>query len=234
MSFNQDYDRKFFGVYPGKCVDSSDPKGKGRVRLQVPQVTGQAVTEWAFPIGGAIAQINYPYGTFYTNASQTVTAANTATVANNWVEDDTNKTHLDGTKLYVEESGDYMLQFSAVMSKSNANAQDADIWIRKNGVDLENSDTVVTLSGSSGHSVVTVALILDLEANDYIEFVFSGVSTSTSLQYHAAGSSPTRPACPGIIATLSLIGKYRPQPGTPVWVSYIGGDPNFPVWTGAM
>lgn len=222
----------FFGIYRGLIVDSNDPKNLGRVKLKVPQVLGNNITDWADYVEGAISQVNYPYGTFYTNASQTVSGANTATVVNNWVADDTNKTYLSGNKIYVQETGDYFLQFSAVMSKSNANSQDADIWIRKNGTNLTNSDTVVTLSGSSGHSVVTVGLVLDLKAKDYIQFVFSGVSASTSIQYHAAGTSPTRPACPGIIATLNLVGKYKPQPNTPCWVMFEGGDPNFPLWLG--
>lgn len=222
----------FFGIYRGIIVDSNDPKNLGRVKLKVPQVLGNNDTDWVDYVDGAISQVNYPYGTFYTNATQTVSGANTATVVNNWVADDTNRTYLSGNKIYVQETGDYFLQFSAVLSKSNANSQDADIWIRKNGKDLANSDTVVTLSGSSGHSVVTVGFVLDLKAKDYIQFVFSGASSSTQLVYHGAGTSPTRPACPGIIATLNLVGKYKPQPKTPVWVMFEGGDPNFPVWLG--
>lgn len=37
------------GVYTGVVVDTIDPLGRGRVRLQVPQLAGLAVTTWASP-----------------------------------------------------------------------------------------------------------------------------------------------------------------------------------------
>ena len=46
---SNDYDRKFFGIYPGKCVDNVDPESKYRLKLQIPQVYGNAVSNWAFP-----------------------------------------------------------------------------------------------------------------------------------------------------------------------------------------
>lgn len=226
--------KQYYGIYRAFITESNDPAFLGRVKLKIPQVLGDAETDWVDFVDGAVPQINYPYGTFYTNATQTVSGANTATVADNWVEDDANKTYLSGNKIYVEETGDYYLQFSALFSKNTSNSQEGDIWIRKNGQDINNTDTVFTIAGAGVHAVVTVGLLLDLEAGDYIQFVFSGASASTKLIYHAAASSPTRPACPGIIATLNLVGKYKPKPGTPVWVMFEGGDPNFPVWLGGQ
>lgn len=37
------------GAYLGSVVSTADPTGNGRVRLQVPQVSGTAVTGWAYP-----------------------------------------------------------------------------------------------------------------------------------------------------------------------------------------
>lgn len=41
---------RFFGLYRGIVADNKDPIGKHRVRLQVPQVLNQAVTDWAYPL----------------------------------------------------------------------------------------------------------------------------------------------------------------------------------------
>jgi hypothetical protein len=43
------------GVYRAVVVSTSDPQTKGRVRLQVPQVSGTALTGWSMPAqsGGA-------------------------------------------------------------------------------------------------------------------------------------------------------------------------------------
>lgn len=42
--------RRFFGIYRGIVKDVSDPLTRNRVRVQVPQVLGDAVTGWAWPI----------------------------------------------------------------------------------------------------------------------------------------------------------------------------------------
>lgn len=47
------------GLYQGRVVHASDPQGKRRVRLQVPQVSGSAVSGWAPPVqtGGRIPAV---------------------------------------------------------------------------------------------------------------------------------------------------------------------------------
>jgi hypothetical protein len=226
------YDKRYYGLYQGFVKDTDDPEEDGRVRLTVPQVTGEVEwTGWApSGAGGSIAQSNSPYGTFYTNSDQSI-GVNTATLITNWIEADTNKAYLDDTKLYVEETGDYFLQFSAMLIKTNASTGTADIWIRKNGEDVEFSNTRITLSGSNAEIVMTVGIILDLDAGDYIQLVSSASSTNTAISHSSAGVGP---AVPGVIATLHLVGKYRPKADQKVWVMYIGGDPNFPVWMGAQ
>jgi hypothetical protein len=54
----------YFGVYRGIVVDNNDPKGRGRLKLMVPQVSGQEVTEWAWAIKPAPASVtvNHPEG----------------------------------------------------------------------------------------------------------------------------------------------------------------------------
>lgn len=221
-------DKRFYGIYRGFVYSSSDPENQGRVQLVVPQVLGSEVTEWAYPVGGAIAQKSWPYGTFYTTSDQAI-GVNTATVVNNWVEADTSKSYLDGTRIYVEETGDYFVQFSCMFIKTNASSGTANMWFRKNGVDIPDSNTKITLAGNNSEITMTVSLILDLEAKDYIEFVSSASGTNTFLSHDNAGVGP---AVPGIIATLNLIGKWKPQPSQGVWVMFEGGDPNFPLWIG--
>jgi hypothetical protein len=221
-------ENKFYGIYRGVIADANDPLDLGRAKLYVPQVLGEAVTDWAWPVGGAINQINYPYGTFYTNTDQAI-GVNTATIVNNWIEADTSKTYLNGTRIYVEESGDYLVQFSAMFIKTNASSGTANMWFRKNGVDIPDSNTKITLAGNNSEITMTVPLILDLDAGDYIQFVSSASNTNTFLSHDNAGVGP---AVPGVIATISLIGKYKPKPDTPAWAMFEGGDPNFPLWVG--
>ncbi len=220
----------FYGIYRGKVYDQNDPDNLGRVQLIVPQVLGQSVTDWAYPVSGAITQSKWPYGTFYTNTDQAI-GVNTPTVINNWIEADTSREYLDGDRIYVQETGDYYLQSSAMFTKSNASSGTVDLWVRKNGTDLADSNTRITLAGSGAEITMTVGLILDLDAGDYIQLVSSANSTTTLLSHSPASVGP---AVPGIIATLNLVGKWKPQPGTGVWVMFEGGDPNFPLWIGGQ
>lgn len=223
-------DNNYFGIYRALVIDNDDPEGLGRVKLQIPQVLGENVTEWAWPIGGAISQSKIPYATFFTQTDQSV-GVNTATVVNNWVEADTNRAYLDGNNMYVQETGDYFFQFSAMFTKTNASSGTADMWIRKNGVDVPDSNTRITLSGSNAEIVMSVSTILDLDAGDYLQLVCSASATNTLISHSPAGVGP---AVPGVIATLNLVGKWKPQPGTGVWATFEGGDPNFPLWIGGF
>jgi hypothetical protein len=182
-----------------------------------------------------MSQTGFPYGTFTTTANQTVAGANTATVVNSsFATQDANKISITNGKITVEETGDYFVMFSAVFSKSNSNSTTADLWLRKNGVNIPESNTRVLVSGNNGETVMVANFILDLNAKDYIEFVFSSPDANTKLTYHAASSNPTRPAVPGMIATINLVGKFIPRPGTKVWAMFEAGDPEYPVWIGVQ
>lgn len=223
-------DNKFYGIYRGVVADSEDPLELGRVKLFIPQVLGEAVTDWAWPVGGAINQINWPYGTFYSVADQAI-GVNTATLINGWAALDTNRTSLDGSRIYAQETGDYFVKFSAMFVKTTANSGTANLWFRVNGTNVDDSNTKVTLAGNNSEVSMSRSLILDLEAGDYIEFVASASTTNTFLSHDNAGVGPE---VPGIIATLNLIGKYKPRPNTQAWAMFEGGDPNFPVWVGVL
>lgn len=226
-------DKRYFGIYSGTVVDANDPLEIGRVTLKVPQVLGEsdsAITDWAPAVVGAISQLNYPYGSFYTTGSQSI-GVNTPTLVTGWTEADVNKMYLDGSHMHVEETGDYFVQFSCMFIKSSANTGTADMWFRVNGVDVPYSNTRITLAGSNAEITMTVSLILDLEAGDFVEFVSSANATGISLSSSGPGVGP---GVPGIISTINLIGKWKPQPGSAVWVMFQGGDPNFPLWLGGQ
>lgn len=229
------FDKRFFGTYQGICVDNNDPDDRGRITMQIPQVLGESVTGWASPIGGHISQWHYPYGNFSSSQSQPVSAANTATIVSfNTVEYVNNVELVDTTKIKVLEHGDYFFQFSAQIAKPAGSSAQADIWLRKNGVDLPRSNSRATLQGNPNEVLITLNYILDLAPEDYIQVVFSSADSTTGLVAFSGLTTPTRPDLPSIIATINLVGKYKPKPGTVVWASFLGGDPNFPLWIGEL
>ena len=231
------WDKRFYGIYRGVVVDSNDPDEKNRIRLQVPQILGQAVTNWAWEIVGGTGGVNVPYGTFSDTTDQQVTAANTATAMKFNTVEDVNRTYVgtDTTRLYVEETGDYLFQVSPQFAKPGSSSSfQIDFWMRKNGQDIPRTTSRVTLQGNPNEVLGCVPVILDLNAGDYVQAMFSSADNAATIQAHANLTSPTRPDCPSVIATISFIGKYKPQPGAGVWVMFEGGDPNFPLWLGAF
>lgn len=227
------FDKRFYGIYQGICIDNQDPNDLGRITMQIPQILGEAVTGWAPPIVGSTSQTALPYGNVSSTDTQHVTGANIATVATfNIIEDANNVTILDNSKIVAQRSGDYFFQFSAQIAKSGGSSAQADIWLRKNGVDIPRTNSRATLQGNPNEVLVTLNYILDLDPDDYIEVVFSSAASDVALTAHMGLTSPTRPDIPSIIATINLIGKYKPRPGAVVWASFLGGDPNFPLWMG--
>lgn len=230
-------DKRFYGIYRGVVIDSNDPENKGRIRVKVPQILGNAVTGWAWEIVGGTGGANTPYGTFSDTTDQLVTAANTATAMKFNTTEDVNKIYIgtDTTRIYVEETGDYLFQVSPQFAKPGSSSSfQIDFWVRKNGTDLPRTNSRVTVQGNPNEVLACVPFILDLNAGDYVQAMFSSADAGATIQHHDGLTSPTRPNIPSVIATISLIGKYKPQPETGVWVMFEGGDPNFPLWLGAF
>jgi len=49
-----------YGLYRGVCVDNTDPLKKNRIKLKVPQILGQEVSDWAWPCLPVTSNANHP------------------------------------------------------------------------------------------------------------------------------------------------------------------------------
>jgi hypothetical protein len=49
-----------YGIYRGICYDNNDPTKKNRIKLQVPQILGTSVTDWAYPCLPVTDNANHP------------------------------------------------------------------------------------------------------------------------------------------------------------------------------
>jgi len=134
-------------------------------------------------------------GTYTVNNSQTVSSTTLTLTAN--------------SKMTVTYPGLYNLQFSAQFENTDNSLHDVSIWTRLNGVDVAGSTGLVSIpnshGGVPGHTVAGWNQLIQLAANDYIELWWSTDSTQVTLQYYAAGTSPTRPTTPSIAASLSFV-----------------------------
>lgn len=54
------FDKRFYGIYLGVCVDNADPEKENKIRLIVPQVLGQEITDWALPCVPVVFNADHP------------------------------------------------------------------------------------------------------------------------------------------------------------------------------
>lgn len=233
------FDKRFYGVYEGIVVNSDDPEKRGRVTLQVPQVTGFAETNWASAMGGSPLLYEFPYGSFQDFTAQTIASTTTAYVMTlNTTDYSYGVNIVDGSKITFNNYGTFNIQWSGQFQNTASTDHDATVWIRKNGVNVTGSSGYISVPAKhgsvDGHTIAAWNYILNFAPGDYLQFVWQSDSTAVSLHTYAAGTNPTRPSTASLIVTATFAGNYRPKPGARVGVMYLGGDPNFPIWTGEI
>ena len=143
------------------------------------------------------------FGSFYDTTTQTAALINTAYgMTFNTTDLSTGVTIGSPTsRVYVDRSNVYNIQFSAQLDKSSASKGSVYIWLRHNGVDVTYSATQVTLSGSSAAAVAAWNFLLSMNAGDYFELMWSTDDTGCVIK--AVGTSAPVPAIPSIILTVT-------------------------------
>ena len=114
------------------------------------------------------------------------------------------------SRFYVNHSFTYSISFSIQFINTNNNVvHDAYAWLAVTGTNVDNTNTYVSIpgahSGVDGASVMMVNLFQYLASGSYFEIYWAANSTHVSVQTIASASSPTRPAAPGVILTVSRI-----------------------------
>jgi hypothetical protein len=161
------------------------------------------------PRGGKF--LNLPYGAFQDSTDQTAANTTTAYAVTFNTTDFTNGVTLsNSSRLNVAQAGIYNLQFSIQFKNTTNDGQDVDVWLRKNGTNIANSNSrfhppARKSGGDPSHLIAALNLFVSLAANDYVEIMWRPTDVGVSLEHFATSSSPTRPAVPSAIATLSFV-----------------------------
>jgi hypothetical protein len=116
------------------------------------------------------------------------------------------------SRLTVTNKGLYNLQWSGQFQNTDNAQHDISVWLRVNGTDLAGSTGFISIparksagAGNEGHVVTGWNYFVQLNAGQYVELWWSTTNAAITLQYYAAGTSPTRPATASLIATLSFV-----------------------------
>ena len=163
------------------------------------------------PFSDAAEMDSAPYGAFSNNNGQTATSTATTDVVEFDTTEQSNGVYLSNTtRIYVRNGGIYNLQYSLQLKNSNNDAEYADVWFRKNGVDVADSASRFGLparksTGDPSHLIGAMNIFLDLAAGDYIELAGSVSNTTVELEYLAANATIPRPAIPAVIFTVNYV-----------------------------
>ena len=114
------------------------------------------------------------------------------------------------TKLTAGYAGLYNIQFSAQLINTTNDVQEVSIWFRKNGSDVAGSNSEFGVpqrksTGTPSRVIAGLNYFIALQKDDYMELAWRPSDIGVSLEHFATQSSPTRPATPSIIATMSYL-----------------------------
>lgn len=155
--------------------------------------------------------MNAPYGAFQDSTDQT--AANTTTayaVTFNTTDFSNGVTIASGSRITVAETGLWNLQFSIQFKNTTNASQDVDVWFKVNGTNVANSNSRFGFAPRKDvsdpyHTIAALNYFVSLTASDYVEIMWRPTDTGISIEQYASGTSPTRPAVPSAIVTMSFV-----------------------------
>lgn len=165
--------------------------------------------------------INTPYNQFQSNSDQTAANTYTAYAVTYDVEDYPDGISLsNSSRINVQHEGIYLFTFSIQFQNDTNATETVDVWFRKNGTDIANSNSQFSLparksAGTPSALIATTPFMFDLQANDYIEIMWRPSVTTLSIQQLPAvaaspGVTPAIPATPSVILTVQFISAQFP------------------------
>ena len=161
------------------------------------------------PRGGKF--LNTPHGAFHDTTDQAAASTTVATAVTFNTTDISNGVTLsNSSRLNVADSGVFNIQFSIQLKNTTNDSHDVDIWFRKNGTNVDNSNSryhppARRSTGDPSHMIAALNFFIELDAGDYVEIVYKVGDVDVTLEHFAASSTPTRPAVPSVIATVSFV-----------------------------
>jgi hypothetical protein len=200
---------KYFNLIPSssQTIDGNPEKPLfitgSMYEIQVVSGSWKTITQPALGAGNTNA-ITASFISVYDTTDQTLDGALTASVFEfNNTDFSRGITLVSSSRFTLSQGGAYNLAFSAQLDKTTGTKHDSWFWLRKNGSDVANSNTQVTMGGgSSDKQVAAWNFFVSGSAGDYYELAWTADSTNVYL--NAANAVPgVYPAIPSIIATMN-------------------------------
>ena len=155
--------------------------------------------------------LRVPYGAFQDSTDQVAVSTTVAyPVTFNTTDFSNGVTVVSNSRITVTNPGIYNLQFSIQLTNTTNATHDVDIWFRVNGTDVPASNSRFGLAprksaGDPYHVIAALNYFVSLNATDYVEIMWKTNDVGVSIEQYPVSASPTRPAIPSAIATMSFV-----------------------------
>jgi hypothetical protein len=141
------------------------------------------------------------------------------------------------SRITFTNTGIYDIQFSAQIHAESGQEGTVNIWLRKKGVNVVDSNTSVTIKNSQEFYVAAWDFMVDPAAGDYYELMWS--TNNTNIRFEADPASSPHPETPSVIIDVMQVayngptGVTGPQgPTGPTGVTGPTGPQGFQGFTG--
>lgn len=188
------------------------------VNVVVSEVTQDVIVQSPGPQGaqgptgptGAGGALGY-YGAFLDTTDQILAdPAQVQAISFNTTSESSGVTLSLNSRVNFGYAGTYSITFSLQFVNTDNAAHHADVWVRKNGSDIADTNSRFDIparksSNIYGHTIGTVNFVLTLAANDYIQLYWNSDSTMVSIETLPVETSPNIPRTPSAIFTATQV-----------------------------
>jgi hypothetical protein len=163
--------------------------------------------------------LSAPYGAFQDTTTQTLVANTPTTMKLDTVDYANGVSIVGGSRITVEHSGIYNLQWSAEFQNASNAIHDISVWLRKDGagpgVDIPGSRGVIACParksatpGDEGHNIFGWNYFVELQANEFVELWWTTDSALVTLAAYPAITTPyAAPGTASVVVTMTYVSR---------------------------
>lgn len=167
--------------------------------------------------------ITTPYNQLQSNQTQTAPNIATANVLTLNINDYPDGISIvSGSRITVSHAGVYAVAYSIQLQSNSTATEQVDIWFRKNGVDVADSNSQFSLparksAGIPSSIIASLNYIITLAANDYVQVMWRVTDVAVTVPTlpavaASAGVTPAIPATPSALVVVSFVSAKFPNP----------------------
>lgn len=166
--------------------------------------------------------LQLPYNQLSSNQNQTAASvANAYAITLNTNDFPDGISIVSNSRITFAKKGIYNVTYSIQFKNTDNSSHDIDIWLRKNGTDIANSNSRFSAparksSGNPSHLIAVTPIMVDITADgQYVEIMWRVSNTAISIEAFAAvtaspGVTPAIPATPSVIVGITHVSAQYP------------------------